>query len=240
MKVNVLGVAIDDVSENEAIDIVKSWLKGKSKKYIVTPNPEFIVKAQNDLDFQKVLNEADLAVPDGVGLNWLGGIKNRVPGVDLMEDLVRLSVTLGYSVGFLGGEKGIAEKTAQVLAVKYPGLKVSLMISGLTVNPEGEILGKNNLVFPKTDILFVAFGHGKQEKWIAANLPKIPIKVAMGVGGSFNYLSGKVPRAPKWIRDLGFEWLFRLITQPWRAKRQLVLIEFVSLMLQKKLQSMLH
>lgn len=240
MKVDVLGVKIDDVSENGALDLVKSWLKGNGKHYIVTPNPEFVVKAQNDPEFKKVLNEADLAVPDGVGLNWFGGVKNRVPGVDLMEDLVKLGADLGFTVGFLGGSEGIAEKTAIILKAKYPKLKVALAISGLTVNVKGEIVDKADLSFSKSDLLFIAFGHGKQEKWIAENLPKIPVKVAMGVGGSFNYLSGEVPRAPKILRNLGLEWLFRLITQPWRFKRQLVLIQFVILVLQKRLKSMLH
>lgn len=240
MKVNVLGIGIDDVSENESIDIVKSWLKGVRKHYIVTPNPEFVVKAQNDPVFKKVLNAADLAVPDGVGLNWFGGVKNRVPGVDLMEDLVKLGADLGFSVGFLGGSDGVAEKTAAILKTKYPELKVALTISGLTVNTKGEIVDEGILSLNKSDLLFVAFGHGKQEKWIAQNLPKIPVKVAMGVGGSFNYLSGEVPRAPKLIRDFGLEWLFRLITQPWRFKRQLVLIQFVILVLQKRFMSVLH
>ncbi len=240
MKVNVLGVNIDDVQINEAIDLVKSWLKGREKHYIVTPNPEFVVKAQNDPEFKKVLNEADLAVPDGVGLNWFGGVKNRVPGVDLMEDLVKLGADFGFTVGFLGGSEGIAEKTAVILKAKYPKLKVALTISGLTVNTKGEIVDEAKLSFSKSDLLFVAFGHGKQEKWIAQNLSKIPVKVAMGVGGSFNYLSGEVPRAPKWIRNLGLEWLFRLATQPWRARRQLVLIQFVVLALEKKFRSMLH
>ena len=84
---------------------------------------------------------------------------------------------------------------------------------------------------PPLDLLFVALGHIKQEKWIAANLDKIPVHLAMGVGGAFDYLSGRVPRAPKWMRDLGFEWLFRLIMQPWRIKRQLALGQYIRYLL---------
>ena len=141
--------------------------------------------------------------------------------MDFMEELVSLAAEKGFTTGFLGGGDGIAKQTAECLLKKYPKLKVFFAGS----DTETKI--------PPVDLLFVALGHIKQEKWIAENLEKIPVHVAMGVGGSFDYLSGNVPRAPKWMRDLGLEWLFRLILQPWRIKRQLALLQYLWLVMIK-------
>lgn len=225
MKKTILGVKIDDINMDQALETVKSWLsKGGpasprgEKHYIVTPNPEIIVAAQEDSKFKKVLNNADLSLPDGVGLKLSGRVKHIVNGTDFMEKLVERCSVWGFTTGFLGGRDKVAEKSAECLKKKYPKLKVSFT---------GEEPGK----IPATDILFVAFGAPKQEYWIAANLDKIPVRVAMGVGGAFDFISGVIPRAPKWIRNLGFEWLFRLVIQPMRIKRQLNLIKYIWLLL---------
>ncbi len=220
MKKYILGVKIDDVNMSEALEIVHGWLQKSKKKYIVTPNPEFLITAQKDLEFRKILNDADLSIPDGMGLKLSGKIKNTVTGVDLMEKLVERSADWGVTVGLLGGSDGVANKTAECLQKKYPDLKISFVSSHNTL-----------YMIHNTDLLFVAFGHPKQEKWIVQNLPKLNVKVAMGVGGAFDYISGKVPRAPKWIRDLGFEWLFRLAVQPWRIKRQISLVKYLWLIM---------
>lgn len=241
-KVDILGVKIDDITVQEALKIVEGWLKkpGKSfdkvyteqsrsaqdKHYIVTTNPEFIIASLHDPLLKKILNDADLSIPDGIGLKMTGKVKNRISGTDLMEKLVDESRDWVATVGFLGGRDGVAEKCAERLKKKYPGLKISFAEEGGEVDKEGFRLRSNNNI-PSTDILFVALGHPKQEKWIANNLLKLDVKVAMGVGGAFNYISGKVSRAPKWLRDLGLEWLFRLIVQPWRIKRQLALFKFL-------------
>lgn len=176
---------------------------------------------------------------------------DRVSGTDLMESLCQLSAEKGFVAGFLGGGKRVAEKCAERLLQKYPNLKISYISSGGTIDNNGNsqqvdsskyyVVGKNQEIIPATsyqlpptDLLFVAFGHIKQEKWIAGNLNKIPVKVAMGVGGAFDYLSGNTPRAPKFLRDLGFEWLFRLIIQPRRFKRQLALLEYLWLLTFKR------
>ncbi len=177
---------------------------------------------------------------------------DTVAGVDLMERLCKRCSEKGFVVGLLGGGPGVAEKTAERLQKKYPGIKIRvvastdeslrvLSASSPIVHPRrfapaasrwGAPLAATprdgpSFQIPKLDILFVALGAPKQEKWIAANLDKIPVKVAMGVGGSFDYLSGNIPRAPKWLRSLSFEWLFRLLVQPWRIKRQLKLAGFL-------------
>mgnify|MGYP001563941423 FL=1 len=218
MKKQVLGIKVDDVTIDEAVGLVGEWLNGKVKHYVVTPNPEIVMMAQKDAELKKIINNADLAIPDGNGLKLGTDIVCNTPGIDVMEDLIKMASEKGFTTGFLGGRDQVAKKTAERLQKKYKNLKVSFV---------SEEPGK----IPDTDILFVAFGAPKQEYWIADNLDKIPVKVAMVVGGSFDYISGVVPRAPKLIRSLGFEWLFRLITQPWRIKRQLAIIKYVLLLI---------
>lgn len=230
-QVSVLGVKIDDVSLKEATELVTEWLNDRSslkKRFIATPNPEFLVQADSNPEFKKVLNRADLAIPDGVGLKISGRIKNTTTGVDLMEELCQAGNDLGFSIGLIGGRDRVAIKTKDCLQKRYPKLKIVFAEGGPEVDGEGN--GQSTNSISKVDILFVAFGMIKQELWINKNLENLPVKIAMGVGGAFDYLSGQVPRAPKLLRQLGLEWLFRLIIQPWRIKRQLALIKFVYLM----------
>ncbi|MFH0936730.1 MAG: WecB/TagA/CpsF family glycosyltransferase [Candidatus Daviesbacteria bacterium] len=243
-KVDILGVKVNDLSLDQALELVENWLKGKSfdklrtRHYIVTPNPEFVMAAQKDDTFRSVLNKSDLAIPDGFGFRLFGKVQNTIAGVDLMEKLCQLAAEKGYRVGFLGGRDKVAVKVSECLQKKYPGLKVSLADDGGEVDLKGNMLTDYRLPTtaedgrPKTvDLLFVAFGQVKQEKWISKNLPNIPVKVAMGVGGSFDELSGKAPRIPSWVHKIGLKWLVRLILEPWRIKRQLVLFRFAWLLL---------
>ena len=229
MKVELLGVKIDDTNQSQALEKIEKWIWNPGKHYIVTPNPEILMAAQKDQVFRKILNDADLSIPDGAGLKLSGKIKNTVPGTDLMEKLIALSAEKGFTIGLLGGQKGLAERLKECLERRYQNISVKFAYDGGEVDYNGKLLKK--LKLPKIDILFVAFGPPKQEKWIFENLDKIPVKVAMGVGGAFDYLSGNTPRAPKFIRDLGFEWLFRLIIEPWRIKRQLSLIKYLLMIL---------
>lgn len=243
--VDIFGVRIDRVTMDQAVEVVVEWIEGAGKYYIVTPNPEFVVVAQKDLEFKKVLNGADLAVADGVGLKLAGDVESIIPGVDLLERLCKEASEKGFTVGFLGGMEGVAKKASERLQKKYPGLKVVFAEGGGEVDLNGNVGAHHDvpetragydlpLHIPSCDILFVAFGQVKQEKWIAQNLDKIPVKVAMGVGGSLDEISGKVLRVPAWIQKLGLKWLARLILQPWRIKRQLSLIKFVWMVLTTK------
>jgi N-acetylglucosaminyldiphosphoundecaprenol N-acetyl-beta-D-mannosaminyltransferase len=203
-----------------------------SKAFLVTINPEIIMLARNDKDYLKVLKSADLAVCDGIGVVWAGKMfgkkfNGRVHGVDLVEKVCEFVAKRPIIVGFLGGYENVALKTAECLKKKYPELRVSFANSNFEIrNSKFEI--------PETDILFVAFGSPKQEKWIYENLYKLDVKVAIGVGGAFDFISGQVRRAPKWMRKIGLEWLFRLIIQPWRIKRQLALPKFAILVLKER------
>ncbi|MDO8573889.1 MAG: WecB/TagA/CpsF family glycosyltransferase [Candidatus Daviesbacteria bacterium] len=240
MKKYILGVKIDDIKIDQALEMVHDWLGSKKKYYIVTPNPEIIMAAQKDLGYRKLLNDADLSIPDGVGLKLSGQVKNTFAGVDFMEELIKHLSDWGATIGLLGGKNGVADRAAKCLRTKYPGVNIIFVESGGEVDEGGNMLSDYRL--PTTaedsrqktvDLLFVAFGPPKQEKWIAQNIDKLDVKVAMSVGGSFDYISGDIPRAPRIVRALGFEWLFRLIVQPWRIKRQLSLLKYVLLLMFK-------
>lgn len=241
--IKILGINITNASKADVLEYIMNKAKKKEEKmYIVTPNPEIIMYGLRHKEYEKVLNGAEIAIPDGAGTVMAGSIlgyslKERIPGVELLEDICRESSKNAVTVGFLGGRGGVAKRTAERLQQKYHNLRVNFI---------GEEWGngentKNNTPSPisdkqsSIDILFVAFGFPKQEEWIAKNLPLIPVTIAMGVGGSFDYLSGKVPRAPRTLRMLGFEWAFRLVNQPWRAGRQSVLPLFLLAVIKAKL-----
>jgi len=232
-KIYLLGVGLTNADEHKILEFIYTGLKKSAEKYyIVTPNPELLVIADKDKNYKKILNGAKLALPDGVGVVWgarlLGKrFKQRITGVDFMETLCSYVSKRPITVGFLGAGPNIAVKTAECLQKKYPGLRVGYAASEWS----------DALKSKKIDILFVAFGSPKQEIWIKNTLKDLPVKVAIGVGGAFDFISGKVPRAPKVLRSLGFEWLFRLLIQPWRIRRQLSLIKFVYLVIQEKLSA---
>ncbi len=253
--ISILDVRIDRVEMNQALEIVEDWLKEKGKHVIVTPNVEFVLQAQTDPKFKQILNEADLAIPDSARFGWAEKVLSSkylvlrllylpfvlaprlisdfpvTTGTDLMFKLCETAAEKGYAIALLGGGEKIAAKTAECLKQSYPSLNITFSEAGGRVDQEGNSEFRVQSSKFKTDILFVAFGQVKQEKWISQNLDKLDIKLAVGVGGAFDYISGQVPRAPSWLRNLGFEWLFRLIIQPWRLKRQLRLIEFIGKLL---------
>lgn len=230
VKRKLLGVGFSIASEEEVLEYLVKNIQSSSKKiFIVTPNPELLVIANDDKKYKKVLNSANLALPDGMGIilasKILGvSLKERITGVGLLESICRRVAKRPITVGFLGGGPKIAEKTAECLKKRFFGLKIGFF--GSKVSNFRQLEG--------TDVLFVAFGSPKQEFWIAQNLKKLPVRLVVGVGGAFDFVSGKVPRAPKLVQSLGLEWLFRLIIQPWRIKRQLAIVKFIFLVLKEK------
>lgn len=226
-----LGVKITTVSSKSILQYIHNTLKNKADKvFITTPNPEILVYAAKHPHFMKVLNTAQIALPDGVGITicaWIMGWGKiaRITGVDMMETLALEASKNAYSLGLFGGMEGVAERAADCLRKKYPGVNIVYASSNLNLQ---KIKSQN------IDILFVALGFPKQEEWIFENLGKIQARVAMGVGGSFDYFAGSVSRAPKFIRSIGMEWFYRLARQPWRWKRQLALIEYIRLIILEK------
>jgi N-acetylglucosaminyldiphosphoundecaprenol N-acetyl-beta-D-mannosaminyltransferase len=217
----ILGVKIDSLTREETLEKIEEFLKDNQQRYLVTPNPEFLVKAQKDEEFCQILNQADLAVPDGIGLvfaSWFLGqpIKQRITGADLVKDILKIAQKKKIKVVIFNWSQGLSSKKEieQAIENKYPGLrfKVEDFEKGIEFqNREGNF---------SSEILFVNFGAPEQEKFIYHNLKKIPsVRLAIGVGGAFDFITNRIKRAPKPFRVLGLEWFWRLFCQPWRARR---------------------
>lgn len=214
MKTDVLGVKINTESRVEILDQISQRLGNRGSTFIVTPYSETLVAAQNDSEFRNILNAADFALPDGAGVIWAskGKIQKKIPGREFFLDLCGLAQSRGESIFLLGGYGNTPELVANVLYTKFPNINIAGTCNGGAGIVE-QINSKH------ADFLFVALGPIRQEKWIARNLPKLHVKLVMGVGGTFDYLAGKRPLPPQILASYGLEWLWRLITQPWRFRR---------------------
>ncbi|MCD7778047.1 MAG: WecB/TagA/CpsF family glycosyltransferase [Clostridiales bacterium] len=229
----IMGVPFNNLSMTEAVGITLINLKERKKTVIYTPNPEMVMAAQKDREFMQVLNSADLLIPDGIGVVkaskfYHNPIKERVAGCDLIEEVFARVKTTVNTVYFLGGAEGVAEKAKQKMQRKYRGLTISGTHHGYFKDgspEEKEVIDEINRLNP--EILLVGLGFPRQEKWIAKHRDKLNSIIIMGVGGSFDVLSGNTKRAPEFYRNHGLEWFYRLITQPTRFKRMLVLPVFL-------------
>jgi len=237
----ILKVRVDGIGLAESRLKVRNFLLSDGQYRIFTPNPEMLVKAQKDEYFRNVLNSGDLNICDGFGI-WLvtklkelasddccstGDSFERITGVDFMLEICKIAEETDKGIYLLGsGSDEVVKKTADNLLKQLPKLKILGANKGPIIEEkDGEIEADDEDVINiinkvKPDIIFVAFGMGKQEKWIHEDLAKMPsVKIAMGVGGAFDYISGTVKRAPCWMRKIGLEWVYRLYEQPQRFSR---------------------
>lgn len=243
----ILGVPIHDVDFDGACALVSAWMREPGIRQIATVNPEFIMTARRDPAFAVALRQSDLNVPDGVGVLWaarrLGRpLRERVGGADLMLRLCARAAAEGWRVFLLGAGEGVAIRAAEVLRERYPGLDVCGALAG---SPRAEAADglATQIREARTQLLFVAYGAPAQDLWLDRNLRKCLASgdgrdalVGMGVGASFDYLTGVQKRAPIWLQRAGLEWLYRLIRQPWRLRRQMALPRFAGLVLLESLR----
>lgn len=216
----ILGVRIDNLDKKEILQRVEDFLLEEKFHQIATVNPEFILQAQINKKFKQILNRCDLNVADGIGIKfafWRYGkhLKLRIAGVDLMHDILKIANKRGLKVFLVANANGLStwKETAEVLRRIYP----DIIFGGLNLKPDFQNI-KKELDF-QPDMLFCSFGAPKQELFIN-NLKSDSIRLAMGVGGSFDFVTGKTKRAPKLWRKIGLEWLWRFIQEPgYRAKR---------------------
>jgi N-acetylglucosaminyldiphosphoundecaprenol N-acetyl-beta-D-mannosaminyltransferase len=198
---------------------------------IATVNPEFVMTAQRDAEFRRVLNRADLCLPDGVGLllagRWLGRpFPERVAGSDFVYHLAQLAAGDGWPIFLLGAAPGVAEEAAAVFQKRFPKLVITGTYAGSPEPAENETIVRR-INESQAKVLYVAFGAPNQDKWISRNRETLTsVRVAMGIGGSLDFVAGRATRAPRWMQKIGLEWLHRLINEPWRWRRMLALPKF--------------
>jgi N-acetylglucosaminyldiphosphoundecaprenol N-acetyl-beta-D-mannosaminyltransferase len=231
-RLRILGIPVDATTFDGLLESIAAWIARRDRTYqICTVSPEFVMIAQDDPDFRRVLREADLCAADGVGIlfaaRYLGQpLPERVTGSDGVPLIATRAAREGWKLFLLGAGPGIAEQTAVRLFERHPGLQIVGTYAGSPApEEEDEIITRVN--DSGADILFVAYGAPRQDQWIARNRERLNVSVAMGVGGTFDFIAGVVPRAPRWMRSLALEWLFRLVRQPWRWRRMLRLPRFV-------------
>ena len=233
----VLGVRVDRLSQRQALDsieqIITQWRasdRAQVCQQIVTVNPEFVMNAQRNKDFRTAINAAALIVADGVGVVWatcyLGRpVPERVTGTDLLPELAQRCAAAGYRLYLLGAAPGIAEAAGARLQELASGLVIAGTYAGSPApNEEEEIIERVRAAH--ADVLCVAYGAPAQDLWIWRNLARLPVAVAIGVGGAYDFLSGRQQRAPVFLRKSGLEWLYRLYREPWRWRRMLALPRF--------------
>ena len=243
-RVTILGTPVDTVDLPGALARVASWLDTPEGglRHVVTVNPEFVMAARRDPRFAAALRASALATADGVGITLAARVLGvprapRIPGVELVEGLAGLRHP-GARLFLLGAAPGVADEAAARLLVRHPAAQIVGVYPGSPAARDWSAI-EAQLRAAAPSILLVAFGHPRQDLWIAerrAQLEALGVVVASGVGGAFDYLSGRVPRAPQLVRRAGCEWLYRLLRQPWRWRRQLVLPRFAALVLLERVR----
>lgn len=239
MRIKLLGSYIDALTMDETVERAAEFVRSGRPHQIITLNPEYLYKAQSKRELLDLVNSVDLVTPDGTGIVWAGKmakkpVPERVTGIDLMLRLCARGAVEGWRVFLLGAAPGVAEEAGEKLKQQFPGLVICGTHHGYFTDAENERI-VNMIIEAKPQLLFVALGAPRQEQWIYKYQPKMGVPVAMGVGGSFDVISGRKQRAPEWTQRLHIEWLYRLIQEPSRWKRQLVLPKFAWLVLRKYL-----
>lgn len=237
--IQVLGVRVDDVTIDQALAQTDEWMQEPRLHHIVTVNPEFIMAAQANPAFAAALAASDLNLPDGANLVRAAKhqgtpLRERVAGTDYVWYLCAVAAVCGWKIFLLGGRDGAGYAAAARLQTRYPKLKIAGAYEGSPALEEQAAITQR-VQESAAQILFVAYGAPAQDLWIQRNRDALgDIRVAVGVGGAFDYIAQRVKRAPTWMQRLGLEWGFRLFMQPWRFKRQMALAGFVYQALRQK------
>ncbi|HOM70954.1 MAG TPA: WecB/TagA/CpsF family glycosyltransferase [Armatimonadota bacterium] len=235
-RIDLLGVRIDKVDMQTALGLIEGYMESGMPHLVVTADASAVVIAQKDEEFRNIVNNADMVTPDSTGIiaasRWYHNpLIEKVSGVDLAVQLAKLGAEKGYSIFLLGAAPGIADEAAEKLKERFPGLSIAGTHHGFFQDDEQivELIANSG-----ARMLFVAMGIPKQEKWIAKHLDRLGVNVAMGVGGTLDVLSGRVKRAPEWMRKHGLEWAHRLACNPRKISKVATLPKFLWLVLLDK------
>ncbi|WP_423799688.1 WecB/TagA/CpsF family glycosyltransferase [Neobacillus sp. SAB-20_R2A] len=239
-KINILNIDFENITKNELLLRLRDYISERKKTFVVTANPEIVMYANQDNKYQSIINSADFVIADGIGVvigsKVLGSpLPERIAGFDLMVELLKLGNENGWSAYFLGSKKDVIEKAVQNIHHSFPSLQIAGWHDGY-FNWEASTIPEE-IREKKPDLIFVALGLPRQEKWIYENIGGFENGLFMGVGGSFDVLSGTVKRAPIVWQKLNLEWLYRLLKQPSRWKRMLALPLFMVKIFREKLRT---
>lgn len=222
----ILGVKVDCLDMGTALAEIERFVDEGGPHLVATINPEFVMRAQRDSSFARILASAEMCLPDGTGVVWAARrqgceLAGPVAGVDLVDPLGAMCARRGFRMFLLGAAPGVAGELADRLRRAYPGLDVRAHSGSPDAAHDEEAL---RMIHDQgAQVLLVAYGAPAQEVWIDRLRNRLGVAVAIGVGGAFDYLTDRVPRAPEWMRRAGLEWLHRLVRQPWRIRRMAVL-----------------
>ncbi|SRR5579885_3022853 len=240
----ILGVRVDALTQAEALECMAQLIARRREsgntlpcQQVVTVNTEFVIAAQQNAEFRKAINSAALVVADGIGIVWASRlvdapVPERITGVDTLVALAKRCAQEGYRLYLLGAAPGVAEQAAARLQALAPGLRVAGTYAGSPAREEEDAIIER-IRATNADVLCVAYGAPAQELWIYRNLHRLPAALAMGVGGAYDFLSGRQKRAPRFMQRMGLEWLYRLYREPWRWRRMLAIPRFMLLVLLK-------
>ncbi|HXX64023.1 MAG TPA: WecB/TagA/CpsF family glycosyltransferase [Bacteroidota bacterium] len=236
---NILGVRIHNISLSETLGALEEMALSGRPHHVMTVNPEFIMIAQENREFRDVLSRTALSLPDGIGVLLAARIfgsplKERVAGVDTVRQFARIAAERNIRIFLLGAAPGVAEEVARRLQAENPGLQIAGTYAGSPDSKEEEEICRK-IEAARPHVLLVAYGPPRQDLWIARTADRLKIPVAIGVGGTFDFIAGVVTRAPVWMQKSGLEWLFRLAQEPSRWRRMLTLPRFALAVLNKRI-----
>ena len=235
------SISVPKYSKKDILEYVKKWIDSPSEwRHIVSLNPEILVQSSRDNEFKEVLQKADLALIDGVGIKIASALRGipageRFAGADFMNEVLDSLAERSLRVMFLGGKAELADQLAQCYSQKYTNMEFSGITGSKDIKNDTDGSDTRHIVeyiqVWKPHILFVSFGSPEQEKWLWRNRLHLKGIICIGVGGAFDFAAGLVPRAPQAMRSIGMEWFYRLMRQPWRLQRQLRLPYFLWLVI---------
>jgi N-acetylglucosaminyldiphosphoundecaprenol N-acetyl-beta-D-mannosaminyltransferase len=224
-RVNILGCPFDAISFPEAVERIEQCVLANARMQVVPGSIDFVMKAKRDKIFARELWRADLVVADGLPITWAASmlgdpISGRVSGTELVWYCAKISARIRCPVAMIGGKFGLTVRAAQKMADRYPGARLHPLPTPFPLTPEANIELVKAIKATGAKILLVALGAPRQERWVQANLAECRANVGIGIGSAFDIISGKMPRAPQWMQDLGFEWFYRLWLEPKRLGRR--------------------
>ena len=230
--VEILGVRINTYSKSEVFSSVEEFIRDRKPHLVWTCNVDHLMKLTRDGEFRDIYEASDLVLADGMPLVWVSKlfgrpIPERITGIDFLEEFAAVAEKRGYRYFFLGGSTIVLQKAKAALQKKYPKLRISTHAPSYAARwskPENEMI-ISAIREARPDLLFVGVGAPKQEKWIYQNWKKLNVPVAMGVGGALEMVAGTKKRAPRWMQNVGLEWLFRFLQDPRRLLKRYFLFD---------------